>query len=105
MVFKPHEIFLIKLKYDLFFNILGRALTSPECYAAWTVDHPVGLLITEGEEKLDEDIYEEGQLPDYVQRQKLRWQTSEEPEFQRREEGRVGRPNEYKIRPQMVIPS
>ena len=56
------------------------------------VDNAVGVEVTVGHEKADDDINEKGQLTDAVEHEQILRQTSEEPELQRCEEGGVDCP-------------
>lgn len=79
-------------------------MTLPEGDAPGTVHHPVGLTVAVGQEEVNEDVGEEGELPGDVQQQQLLRQAAEEPELQRGEEGRVYRPQQYDMRPQPIEP-
>ena len=52
-----------------------------------------------GHKKLENNINEEGNLPNYVQDEQFVGEAPEEAEFKGRKEGTVHRPNQYELGP------
>lgn len=77
----------------------------PESNEVAIVDHGVGMGVLVGDEEVDHNVHQEGELAGDVQKKEVLLQPSEEAELHGREERGVDRPYQDEVGPQYVPPA
>ena len=82
-----------------------RKENKPESNRSALIDHSVSLRVPVGEEEVQNNVDEEGNLAYNVEYKQFLFQTPEKPELERCEEGRVHCPSQYHFRPNPIPPA